>query len=51
VTGRWPTFSAITPPVVHCFRGDDAAVEVGIDLGQWPTWQTIPKENRSFTIG
>ncbi|WP_247518555.1 hypothetical protein, partial [Bradyrhizobium sp. 190] len=22
---------------------------VNIKLGQWPTWQIIPKENRSFT--
>ena len=52
VAGRWPTFSQSSSPVVTgpCVRRDDQPLESIIKLGQWPTWQIIPKENRSFTV-
>jgi hypothetical protein len=31
-------------------RPGEATDESIAKLGHWPTWQTSPKENRSFTI-
>jgi hypothetical protein len=41
---RWPRIS------LRSIRATIAArKKVNQKLGQWPTWQIIPKENRSFT--
>ena len=44
VAGRWPTFlDQSAGGYGPCVRRDDGSQ---FKLGQWPTWQTNPEENR-----